>query len=433
MVKVVNKKTAVTLKAAFAAFGVYFCMYGFRKPFTVASFEELSYFGIDYKVLIIIAQVMGYFISKFLGIKFISELKPEKRIFYLFIFIAVAEMALLGFAVIPAPYNILCMFINGIPLGMIWGIVFSYIEGRKTTEIIGLFLCSSFVVSSGFTKSAGKFLMDTFHISEFWMPFSAGLLFIIPLLIFGLMLEKLPQPTEEDILLKNKREPLNKSERKKIIQQFLVPMVCITLLYVSLTVLRDFRDNFNREIWDNLHIRFSSSVFTLTEIPIAVMVLLILGFMVKIKNNRKAFAWYHYLLFGGILTVGFSTFLFEIKVISPFLWMVLSGFGMYLCYIPFNGMYFDRMIAAFNIRGNVGFLIYLVDSFGYLGSVLILLYKNFGSPQTSWLNFYIRLNYIIVAIVLVSSFIALVAFRRKSGKNEINNQPYINFDPSKSI
>ncbi|MDO3424259.1 DUF5690 family protein [Chryseobacterium sp. APV1] len=433
MVKAVDKKTAVTLKAAFAAFGVYFCMYGFRKPFTVASFEGLSYFGIDYKVLIIIAQVMGYFISKFLGIKFISELKPEKRIFYLFIFIAVAEIALLGFAVIPAPYNILCMFINGIPLGMIWGIVFSYIEGRKTTEIIGLFLCSSFVVSSGFTKSAGKFLMDTFRISEFWMPFSAGLLFIIPLLIFGLMLEKLPQPTEEDILLKNKREPLHKAERKKIMQQFLVPMVCITLLYVSLTVLRDFRDNFNREIWDNLHIRFSSSVFTLTEIPIAVMVLLILGFMVKIKNNRKAFAWYHYLLFGGILTVGFSTFLFESTIISPFLWMVLSGFGMYLCYIPFNGMYFDRMIAAFNIKGNVGFLIYLVDSFGYLGSVLILLYKNFGSPQTSWLNFYIRLNYIIVAIVLVSSFIALVAFRRKSGKNEINKKPYISFDPSKSI
>lgn len=220
MIKAVNKKTAVTLKAAFAAFGVYFCMYGFRKPFTVASFEGLSYFGIDYKVLIIIAQVMGYFISKFLGIKFISELKPEKRIFYLFIFIAVAELALLGFAVIPAPYNILCMFINGIPLGMIWGIVFSYIEGRKTTEIIGLFLCSSFVVSSGFTKSAGKFLIDTFSVSEFWMPFSAGLLFIIPLLIFGLMLEKLPQPTEEDILLKNKREPLNKSERKKSFSSF---------------------------------------------------------------------------------------------------------------------------------------------------------------------------------------------------------------------
>lgn len=428
-----NKKSGVTLKAAFAAFGVYFCMYGFRKPFTVASFEGLSYLGVDYKVLIIIAQVMGYFISKFIGIKFISELKPEKRIFYLFTFIAVAELALLGFAVVPAPYNILFMFINGVPLGMIWGIVFSYIEGRKTTEIIGLFLCSSFVVSSGFTKSVGKFLMDTFNISEFWMPFSAGLLFVIPLLIFGTMLEKLPKPTEEDIALKNKRLPLNTIERKKIIKQFFVPMLCITFLYVSLTILRDFRDNFNREIWDNLHIKFDSSVFTLTEVPIATMVLLILSFMVKVKNNKKAFAYYHYILFGGILTVGFSTYLFENNLLSPFPWMVLSGFGMYLCYIPFNGIYFDRMIAAFNIKGNVGFLIYFVDSFGYLGSVLILLYKNFGSSQTSWLNFYIKLNYIIVVIALVSSLIAFIAFRRKSRKNKINNQPYINFDTSESI
>jgi MFS family permease len=433
MAKNINKQTLVTLKAAFAAFGVYFCMYGFRKPFTVASFEGLSYFGVDYKVLIIIAQVMGYFISKFIGIKFISELKPEKRIFYLFTFIAAAEIALLGFAVVPAPYNILFMFINGMPLGMIWGIVFSYIEGRKTTEIIGLFLCSSFVVSSGFTKSVGKFLMDTFSISEFWMPFSAGLVFIIPLLLFGLMLEKLPKPTEEDILLKNKRQPLNKLERKKIIRQFFVPVVCITFLYISLTILRDFRDNFNREIWDNLHVKFDSSIFTLTEVPIAVMVLLILSFMVKVKNNKKAFAYYHYILFGGILTVGFSTYLFENSLMPPFIWMILSGFGMYLCYIPFNGIYFDRMIAAFNIKGNVGFLIYFVDSFGYLGSVLILLYKNFGSPQTSWLQFYIKLNYIIVVIALISSLTAFLMFRRKSKKNKINNNPYINFDTSKSI
>lgn len=434
--KSINKKSLVTLKAAFAAFGVYFCMYGFRKPFTVASFEGLAYFGVDYKILIIIAQAVGYFISKFIGIKFISELKPEKRIFYLFFFIAIAELALLGFAAVPAPYNIALMFINGIPLGMIWGIVFSYIEGRKTTEIIGLFLCSSFVVSSGFTKSVGKFLMDTFNISEFWMPFSTGLIFIIPLLFFGFLLEKIPQPSKEDILSKNKRQPLNKTERKELIKQFFVPVLCIVLLYVSLTILRDFRDNFNREIWDGLHYQFDSSIFTLTEIPIAVMVLLILSFMVKVKNNKKAFKYYHYILFAGILTVGFSTYLFQNGSISPFYWMVLSGFGMYICYIPFNGIYFDRMIAAFDIKGNVGFLIYVVDSFGYLGSVLILLYKNFGSAKTSWLNFYIHLNYIIVAIVLITSIIAFLSFRKKakpnSNLNSKSNQ-YINFDTSKNL
>lgn len=436
MMKSINKKSLVTLRAAFAAFGVYFCMYGFRKPFTVASFEGLSYAGVDYKILIIIAQAVGYFISKFIGIKFISELKPEKRIFYLFTFIAIAELSLLGFAMVPAPYNIIFMFINGIPLGMIWGIVFSYIEGRKTTEIIGLFLCSSFVVSSGFTKSVGKFLMDIFNVSEFWMPFSAGLIFIFPLILFGYLLEKIPQPSEEDIVLKNKRQPINKVERKKLFKQFFIPILCIVFLYMSLTILRDFRDNFNREIWDGLHYSFSSSIFTVTEIPIAVMVLLILSFMVKVKNNKKAFTYYHYILFAGILTVGFSTYLFQRNIISPFYWMILSGFGMYICYIPFNGIYFDRMIAAFEIKGNVGFLIYIVDSFGYLGSVLILLYKNFGSAKTSWLSFYIHLNYIIVAIVLVTSIIAFLAFRNKSGPNSNLNSnsksnQYINFDTSK--
>ncbi|WP_333596539.1 DUF5690 family protein [Chryseobacterium flavum] len=430
MDKTINKKTLVTLKAAFAAFGVYFCMYGFRKPFTVASFEGLSYLGVDYKILIIIAQAVGYFISKFIGIKFISELKPQKRITYLFIFITIAELALLGFAAVPAPYNIIFMLINGIPLGMIWGIVFSYIEGRKTTEIIGLFLCSSFVVSSGFTKSAGKFLMDTFSVSEFWMPFSTGLVFIIPLIFFGLLLERIPKPSEEDILLKNKRQPLNGSERKALIQQFFVPIVCIIFLYISLTVLRDFRDNFNREIWDGLNFSFDSSIFTLTEIPIAVMVLVVLSFMVRVKNNKKAFAYYHYILFAGILTVGLSTYLFQQGFLSPFLWMTISGLGMYICYIPFNGIYFDRMIAAFEIKGNVGFLIYIVDSFGYLGSVLILLYKNFGSAQTSWLHFYINLNYIIAITVFVLSVIAFLAFRKRSKPK--SNQ-FINFDTSKIL
>ncbi|QBA23237.1 hypothetical protein EU348_19470 [Chryseobacterium indologenes] len=432
MARTINQKTLVTLKAAFAAFGVYFCMYGFRKPFTVASFEGLSYFGVDYKILIIIAQAVGYFVSKFIGIKFISELKPQKRLTYLFIFITVAELALLGFAAVPAPYNILFMLINGIPLGMIWGIVFSYIEGRKATEIIGLFLCSSFVVSSGFTKSVGKFLMDTFSISEFWMPFSAGLVFIIPLILFGLLLERIPKPSEEDILLKNKRQPLNGKERRALIQQFFVPIVCIIFLYISLTVLRDFRDNFNREIWDGLNFTFDSSIFTLTEIPIAVMVLVILSFMVKVKNNKKAFAYYHYILFAGILTVGLSTYLFQRGSLSPFLWMTISGFGMYICYIPFNGIYFDRMIAAFEIKGNVGFLIYIVDSFGYLGSVLILLYKNFGSAQTSWLHFYINLNYIITITVFVLSVIAFLAFRKKSKPKSKSNQ-FINFDTSKIL
>lgn len=417
-------------KAAFAAFGVYFCMYAFRKPFTVATFEGLSYFGIDYKVLLIIAQVFGYFISKFLGIKIISELHETKRLRYLFALILLAELFLFCFAVVPKPYNIFFMFLNGLPLGMIWGIVFSYIEGRKATELLGLLLCSSFVVSSGVVKSVGKYLLDVFSVSEMWMPFLTGLLFLLPLLYFGKLLERLPKPTEDDIACKSKRLPLNREGRLKLLKTFIFPLFFLSIVYVSLTIVRDFRDNFAREIWDALGYGASSSIYTYSEIPIAITVLVLLSSLIAVKNNQKAFVYYHYMLILGLLTVGFSTFGFVHQFISPFLWMMLSGIGMYLCYIPFNGLLFDRMIAAFKINGNVGFLIYFVDSIGYLGSVGILLYKNFGTQSESWLDFYIQLNYVLVAIGFFAIVFALFFFhkirlkKKQLPKNELQNEYY---------
>ena len=66
--------------ALVAAFGTYFCMYGFRKPYTAATYSNVFFFGIDYKFLLIIAQTTGYVIAKWIGIKIVSEIKPGQRI-----------------------------------------------------------------------------------------------------------------------------------------------------------------------------------------------------------------------------------------------------------------------------------------------------------------------------------------------------------------
>jgi hypothetical protein len=91
---------------------------------------------------------------------------------------------------IPAPYNFILFLVNGLPLGLIWGIVFSFLEGRRNTEILGAMMASSFIFASGIVKSAGRMLIEQLKITEFWMPFFAGLLFI-PLLLVGIfMLQK---------------------------------------------------------------------------------------------------------------------------------------------------------------------------------------------------------------------------------------------------
>jgi hypothetical protein len=60
----------LTMWCVVAAFGTYACMYGFRKPFTAA-----GYGGAGAKAWLVTAQVMGYMVSKFIGIKVIAEME----------------------------------------------------------------------------------------------------------------------------------------------------------------------------------------------------------------------------------------------------------------------------------------------------------------------------------------------------------------------
>ena len=59
--------------AALVTFSVYTCMYGYRKTFTAAGFSNQALWGIDYKVWLVTAQVIGYMLSKFYGIRFIKD------------------------------------------------------------------------------------------------------------------------------------------------------------------------------------------------------------------------------------------------------------------------------------------------------------------------------------------------------------------------
>ncbi len=425
--KVIKKDVRMLLLASYAAFGVYFCMYAFRKPFTVATFENLSLYGVDFKIVLIIAQVLGYMLSKFLGIKFVSEMKPKTRLYYLMGMILAAEVTLVGFGFLSAPFNVIAMFMNGLCLGMIWGIVFSYLEGRRFTEILGVILCSSFIVSSGAVKSVGLLVMNEMGVSEFWMPAVTGSFFLVLLLSFALLLNRVPPPTEEDKRLRSERLPMTGKERISVFRTFAIPLLLLIFFYVCLTALRDFRDNFSREIWDAVGFAGDASIFTLAEIPVAILTLISIGLFVLVKNNFKALLYYHYLFIFGVLFVGISSFLFRQDVIGPVLWMINVGLGLYLCYVPFNCVLFDRMIATFRIKGNTGFLIYLADSFGYLGSVAVILYKNFGQTQLSWLDFFINATYAITVVGGICSVISLFYFRRKYKKVLATNVNQIQF------
>ena len=397
-------------------------MYAFRKPFTAATFEGLSLWGIDYKILLIISQVFGYTISKFLGIKIVTELHPDKRISLLCFLMGTAWLTLLFFAIIPYPYNFLLMFLNGLPLGIIWGVVFSFLEGRRFTEVLGAVMASSFIVSSGFVKAGGKMLLDNFAVSDFWMPFLTGLLFL-PMLIIGIwMLKQIPAPTEEDQQYRTQRVPMNRTERLRFFRLFAPGIIMSILIYVGLTIFRDIRDNFAIELWTALGWGHVPGILALSEIPVAIGVLIIIGFMILIRNNRLAFYINLIIIFiGGILLIAI-TYLFVEKIISPLLWMIIIGFSMYLPYIAFHTMFYERWIALFRYKSNIGYLMYISDAFGYLGSAFILYFKNFGTKQISWLQFFTIKAYCVGTVTVILSFFSLLYFLSKEKNKEPQRQ-----------
>jgi hypothetical protein len=373
--------------ASVAAFATYFCMYAFRKPFTAATFEGLQLWGVDYKIILVVSQVAGYALSKFIGIRYVSELSPNNRPLSILLLIGVSWLALLAFAVVPFPFNFICLFFNGLPLGLIWGIVFSFLEGRRTTELLGAVMAVSFIVASGAVKSVGKWLMLDFGVSPFWMPFATGAIFVLPLMISVRLLATLPPPSVSDVYNRSERRPMTAADRRGLFNRYWVGIVLLVAFYLILSALRDFRDNFIVEIWAELGYT-NASILTSAEMPIAVSVLLLVASTVLIRDNATAFWLNHLAIAFGCAVLLIATFLFENNLLSPISWMVLCGFGLYLAYILFQSLIFERMMATFREAGNVGFLMYVADAFGYLGSVSVLLYKNFFQHSGSWRSFF---------------------------------------------
>jgi len=326
--------------------------------------------------------------------------------------IGVAEIALLGFAVVPVKLKWTFLFLNGIPLGMVWGLVFSFLEGRRFTELMGAGLCASFIFASGFVKSVGKWLLLE-GVSDFWMPAAVGGIFALPLLFFVGMLSLVPNPSAEDEELRTRRDPMTGAQRKAFFLQFAWGLTSLIIVYIMLTAFRDFRDNFMAEILAQLGFGEAPEIFTTTEIPVTIGVLVMLAFVMFIRNNMLALTVNHIIIGLGCAAVGASTWLFHQGLIGPIPWIMLTGFGAYMGYIPFNCILFERLIAAFKYPSNAGFLIYLADAFGYLGSVAVLFYKDFFVSDMDWLTFFTYTCYALAIIGVVFTIFAIIYFERR--------------------
>ncbi len=422
--------------AVAAAFSTYFAMYAFRKPFAAATFDGQFFLGtqVALKTAIVISQIVGYALSKYIGIKVCSEVTRERRAATLIGLVVWAQAALVIYGLVPGDWKVAAIFLNGLPLGMIWGLVVWYLEGRRTSELLLAGLSLSYIMASGVVKDFGRALMDgdvadwwkaiplagTFiggmigKVSEGWMPAVAGFHFLPVLLVSVWVLNQLPRPNAGDIEARAGRAPMKGADRLAFMKKFAPGLAMLCVGYFFLTAYRDFRDNYQVEIFDGLGYPYkeNKTIISRAESIVTFGVMGILALLNVVKDNRRGLLCALGIMTGGVLLLGVSTALLQARMISGFWWMTLTGLGSYLAYVPFGSVLFERLIASTRAAGTAVFAIYLADAIGYTGSVGVQLYKDLAAGSVSRLGFFAGFTWFMCGLGVLCLLGSTVYFAR---------------------
>lgn len=368
-----------TLIAVAAAFVTYYCMYAFRKPFTILDFEG-SWMGGEtaLKTAVVVSQLVGYTIAKFLGTRYCSALHREKIFRALTACIVSAMLSLAALPLLPGGLAVFALFWNGISLGMVFGMVMRPLEGRGNSEFLLAGLSCSFIIASGDVKSAGKNVLNSdwfgqlFGENEMWMPFATCALYFIPFLIAAFILSKTPLPSELDVAERSDRHAMTKEDRMAFIKNLAGILIPLGISYFLLTAFRDYRDNFQQDLLREAGAEVKAGVFSEIERKVAIIVLVVCSLLILIRSHLTALRVSLIFMALGLILPASLIVMRNQGIISALDWMTYIGIGAYLCYILVHCILFERLVALTKTKGNSVFAMMLFDGLGYIGPILLI-------------------------------------------------------------
>ncbi|MEY3983214.1 MAG: hypothetical protein RL160_771 [Bacteroidota bacterium] len=381
------RKLKQSIILGITALCVYTCMYAIRKPYTAFTFDGIFLWGLPIKAMFVMAQITGYALSKWFGIGLIGNMNRSNRLPLLILLLGSATAPLLFLSLLPPIGQVLCMLASGFPLGLVYGVVFSWIEGRRFTELLGAVLACTFVFSSGLVKSIALYLSDVTRWSEMEIPGIMALMALAVSLPFIYVLNRTDLPDEEDVKHRLERTAADKATRKSIFKGLGFPLVLWIIAYFMLTLIRDLRDNFGAEILKEQS-NLNPGIFLSMETPASLLLLFMISLIGLIKRHDQAIQTINYISMAGLFMLIIATLSFLNGGLDTGLWLFLVGIGCYLGYILLNISLFDRVVSISGYAANAGFLLYIADAWGYLGSVAMTLVRYLFPGPESWTEWF---------------------------------------------
>ncbi|MBN2196552.1 MAG: hypothetical protein JW751_27315 [Polyangiaceae bacterium] len=357
--------------------GFVLCLGAFalREPFLAASLGgELSFFGaphIGIHRACIIAQSLGLLLSQLLGATAVVELDPGRRVPALGIVLGLGELALVVLALAPPTLAPVCLLVNGLALGLVWGLAFSFLEGRRVSDGLGAAAAAGYLLAGGVMRSVGDALLSS-GVPGLWVPAAAGALAAVPLAGALWMLSQFPPPDRQDEAERLFRAPMSRAMRWQFLRASALGLGLLLVAHASLSGYRELRARITLDLWGLSGCPDAPNVLTPVELPVAVAAVVAVGILMVVRDQHRALVAIHGLILLGLAFIAGSTTLHLVGVLEPTPWMILVGAGLFLVHVPFTCVLFDRMVAALGMVGTAVFMVFVAGGFGQLGRLVVL-------------------------------------------------------------
>ena len=203
-----------------------------------------------------------------------------------------------------------------------------YCEGRQTTEVLTAVFSCSFLFGGGAARFICVALLKV--VSPRMLPAFTGLIFLPISLLFAVLMDYTPPPSQADIEARSERKSATPTEQKQFLGEFAGGIILLTIQYILRTTYRSFRDFFAPEILQSFMPPGESVpavYFFLVDVPGATLAASTILWSMRFKDNRKALTALHCVMcFGGACIV-VSTMLFAAGMIEGIAWMCGIGAG----------------------------------------------------------------------------------------------------------
>lgn len=285
-----------------------------------------------------------------------------------------------------SPFPTLCgVFLGCFPSSMLYGGLVSYVEGRRSTEILIAIVHFSSTLAGSASRGTATAVLAS-GVAPCWMPAAIAVVVTPVILLMLWVLDRSPPPSTADVAARQPRQAMSAQQRADFINSFRPGLLLLISAYSLLTAVRFFRDLFSRDIFTaaNGGIVPSSFVFATADLPGAIMAAGVLILFGKVEDSSRAMTLMISAMMLLTAVMLAATLLFSIEVLGCIGWQLVLGAGLYGTYSLACMPIYDRLVSASSF-GSTGatcsFLVFYGDMCGYVGAVSLTLWKTFGTSN----------------------------------------------------